>query len=326
MPLEFIYNQIIANYINRREDLYKFIFINHKCKDAALSLKVNSFPLIQYDEIRFPNIETQYIYNISDMLLVYPNKKLKYIYKPSYIMQFHCSKPTLPSINADDKSLKSKTSTDKLLLSNKIDLNYKNKGKFIDFSKTNSIYLFIKQMTNIMINRSFDNLTKLIIKNVDRNNTINKLEIRLPSLKLLIIYVSNDADIILNTPNLNILEVPSFKTLAIEQHNLICFSTEYHNKASISCNFKYPFICNSVKCRNDSEYAFLMSRIDLSPKKLEPSLLEKTKIADRKEVKKLNLIYDKDYEKVIELTRKFSTDYKHVWHYDDENRLQFRFQ
>ena len=242
MKLEFIYSQIIAKYITNRKDFYNFILTNHKNKNAALSLKINNFPLIQGDELRFPNIETQIIYDNYDIPMVYLNRKIKYIKDYYY---YHNNQIILIYDKPSDEI---KLNINK---SNRIN-NYK--YNHYNCSKCNNIWLIISKMPDIIINDSFKNLTKLFIS-ISDNNT-NKINIELPSLKLLKILESesNNVDITINAMKLNILIVPKFKSLTVNQHNLLCIDTNFNSIDKIKCDFNYPFVYNGIICHNFNEF------------------------------------------------------------------------
>ena len=239
MPLEFVYSQIIASHINKRKDFYNFMLTNHKNKDAALSLKVNNFPLFQGDELRFPNIETQIIYDDYDIPMVYLNKKLKYI--KHHLNQIHI----ICDIPLDEV---------------KLDIKKVNNLKRVDFSKSNNICLSISKMPNIIINKSFNNLTKLFIKISDL--LTKEININIPSLKILRIWEANNSNILLNTMKLKILIIPRFNSLTINQHNILCFDTNCDSINKIKCDFNYPFLYNGVICHNINNFTKLINDIN----------------------------------------------------------------
>ena len=109
-------------------------------------------------------------------------------------------------------------------------------------------------MPDIIVNNSFKNLTKLFISIAD-NNT-NKMNIELPSLKLLKILESesDNANITINAMKLNILIIPKFKLLTINQHNLLCIDTNFNLTDKIKCDFNYPFVYNGITCHNFNEF------------------------------------------------------------------------
>ena len=77
--LDVFHAQVVASYLNNRQTIYDFIKTCKKNKDALLRLKINNIPIIVGDEIRFPYIETQEIFDEEhDNLLIYPNRKIKY--------------------------------------------------------------------------------------------------------------------------------------------------------------------------------------------------------------------------------------------------------
>ena len=228
--LDLFHSQIVALYIKTRSDFYNFIKTCSKNKNAALSLKVNNFPMIFGDELRFPNIETQYIFEKNskeENILIYPNRKIKYKYQvvDKFIMDANKTEIVL---NNNDK--------------------FKN-SKRCHINNRYNIYLFI--------HNSFDSLVYLTICNVD-NDSID-INIELPHLKYLFITYSNKCNIKLNTPSLKYLNIPYFKSVKIESHNLIAFHTA--EPKNIDCNFHYPFYYNGIKCQDIHQYLFLSKLI-----------------------------------------------------------------
>jgi hypothetical protein len=232
--LEFIYSQIIAKYINERSDFKHFIQTCHKNKDAALSLKTNSFPMIIGDEIRFPNIETQIIYTDYDIPLIYTNRKIKYIKPKKTFVGLDCPlKIYDPNIISDNKNIK---------------LNYE---KF----KNHNIHLYYGLYNNISttISDGFDSLTKLVLDNSRYNKIYTyNMNINLPSLKCLSIINFDKANFILFTPNLICLNVKYFESMKIKEHNLLMINTSENKR--IMCNFNYPFYYNGIKCNDLTQY------------------------------------------------------------------------
>lgn len=225
--LDLFHSQIIALYLKSRSDFYNFIKTCSKNKDAALSLKINTFPMIFADELRFPNIETQYIFDKNDNYLIYPNRKLKYVSTSKNI------KTITPSSNK-----------------NKIDLN--------DKEFKNVKYCYISDIcVNLLVSNQFDSLIYLQIygkfstKDIPHSITIN-----LPFLKTLIFMYCNATDIVLDTPSLKFLDLKYFNSAKIITHDLITINS--YDSGNIDCDFHYPFYYNGVLCENKEQYQSLI--------------------------------------------------------------------
>lgn len=223
--LDVFHSQIVASYLNKRQTIYDFIKTCKKNKDALLRLKINNIPIIVGDEIRFPNIETQKIFdNERDNLLVYPNRKIKYI-------------------RQEDK--------------HRDNWNYKNVSEFNLKSDEykNIMYLKIDYNHNktIHIYNQFDTLISLRLEGIYRKrDKLKDISINLPLLKSLILVYYNNVNFTLNTPSLKFLDAKYFKSIKISFHDLIAVHTYEIKK--IECNFHYPFYYNGEKCNNINEY------------------------------------------------------------------------
>lgn len=232
--LDIFHSQIVALYITSRSDFYNFIKTCSKNKDAALSLKINIFPMIFGDELRFPNIETQYIKDDADNenLLIYPNKKIKYINT---------------DIRLNSKYLENENE-------NEINLNG-------DKFKNIKICHIYNSCNDLLINSTLqdDQFNLLIHLKISRcfmdKDKLQNIKLNLPFLKTLIITYCNNANITLSTPSLKYLDIKYFKSVKIIYHDLIVFHT--YEPKNIECNFHYPFYYNGEKCENVNQYMSL---------------------------------------------------------------------
>jgi len=233
IKLEFPFIQIILTHINERRCLFNLIKVSHKIKDAILSLPMNYVPLKFGDELRFPNIQTQQIFKTYDNLLMFKNRKIKYI---TYSLDRYNNLSYISNIQFG------------------ISLDKFNKRITINSDIINYTSYLLNLKLNIDISKFNYNINLLKAKklfinlNCCENNTKINIKINSPNLKYLYIDASNhsfekhrfnnNCSINFNGCNLKLVQV----------------NNKYNSNINImGIYFNYPYISNNVLYLSNSD-------------------------------------------------------------------------